>query len=437
MHNAPQHIVRRPGRYRQLIAFLLVLMPVVAASANPKVANDSAASMRLAAQRNCAAISSRVDAVAGGGPLLLRSYDDPEGKEFSSEPALTTAAFSYDNALAVIALVACAKPAQAKRVGEGLLAAVNAENEGKPVRLRNTYRAGAVDRVPLPNGWWNAAQGRWIEDPYQMGSATGNVAWVALALLTLADRNDDPRWRRAAEKLATWAIENTRDAQGVGGFSGGVHGFDVGPQKLAWKSTEHNIDLAALFDRLARSDSSNRWRAQEQAARRFVDAQWDAASGHFLTGTLPDGQTPNRATSGLDAQFWPLLLPRAPREWRRALDSAERVHGVDGGFDFNDDRDGIWSEGTAQASLAYAVVGYDEKAARALLRIAFDADAGGYLFATDRPRITTGLAIGPDSTSADFYYYRRPHLGATAWAAIAALRWNPFTAGPIAQSAKR
>lgn len=50
------------------------------------------------------------------------------------------------------------------------------------------------------------------------------------------------------------------------------------------------------------------------------------------------------------------------------------------------------------------------------------------MFATREPRITTGLAIGPASTSADAYYYRRPHLGATAWAALAALQRNPFRA---------
>jgi hypothetical protein len=54
----------------------------------------------------------------------------------------------------------------------------------------------------------------------------------------------------------------------------------------------------------------------------------------------------------------------------------------------------------------------------------------GYVYATREPRITTGLALSADSTSADFYYYRRPHLGATAWAALAGLGRNPFAAPP-------
>jgi hypothetical protein len=35
--------------------------------------------------------------------------------------------------------------------------------------------------------------------------------------------------------------------------------------------------------------------------------------------------------------------------------------------------------------------------------------------------------LSPISTTDDFYYYRQPHLGATAWAALAATAWNPFT----------
>ena len=63
--------------------------------------------------------------------------------------------------------------------------------------------------------------------------------------------------------------------------------------------------------------------------------------------------------------------------------------------------------------------------------VAHDVSPGGYLWATRQPRITTGLALGPDSATDDFHYYR-PHLGATAWAALAALGWNPFTGRRLA-----
>ena len=51
------------------------------------------------------------------------------------------------------------------------------------------------------------------------------------------------------------------------------------------------------------------------------------------------------------------------------------------------------------------------------------------LFATPEKRIQTGLSIGPDSKTEDFYYFHLPHLGATAWAVLAATGWNQFQPG--------
>lgn len=369
----------------------------------------------------CESLKNRTIAISAEKPLLLRSYDHERGVGESDEPTLRTAAFTYDNALGVIALLACDRPVEAARIGEALRLAAT-----KDSRLRNTYRAREVGDKPLPNGWWDAKQNRWVEDAYQMGTATGNVAWTGLALLALHDATKEPKWRDAAAKLAQWVADNTRDTRGAGGFSGGVIGFDAQPQKLSWKSTEHNIDLVALFDGLARSGAPGAWMSQAEHARRFVSAQWDAASGHFWVGTLPDGVTPNRDASGLDAQLWAQLLPNAPREWRRAIAYVEHAHAVPGGFDFNADRDGLWLEGTAQAALVYRVLGREDDAKKLFVTIAGQRGAEGYLYATREPRITTGLAVGADSASADFYYYRRPHLAATAWAVLATLKCNPF-----------
>jgi hypothetical protein len=409
---------------KRLIVALAALLCLTAASPSatqrkPGASPDAIAS-KVASQA-CTAMKNRVDAIPGKAPVLLRSYDDAEGAGKIDMPALRTAAFTYDNALAVIALLACGHRAEATRIGAALERAATQDS-----RVRNTYRAGAVDDKVLPNGWWDATQNRWVEDAYQSGTATGNVAWAALALLALHDATTDAHWRDAAAKLATWGVANTRDPSADGGFSGGIDGFDAAPVKLGWKSSEHAIDLIAVFGRLADAKAAGDWREQAAHARRFLDTQWDEASGHFLIGTLPDGHTPNRVTSALDVQWWSQLLPNAPKNWRRAIRYAERVHAVGAGFDFNDDRDGEWLEGTAQAALAYRAAGETAAAQRCLAEVAAQFSAGGYVFATREPRITTGLAIGSASTSADAYYYRRPHLGATAWSALAALDRNPF-----------
>ncbi|HEU0276775.1 MAG TPA: hypothetical protein VFQ95_02995 [Rhodanobacteraceae bacterium] len=368
------------------------------------------------AQRACAAIAGRVGA-ASGPPVFLVSYTS-EGA--TSQPALKTAAFTYDNALAVIALIACGRVPQAVRVGEALRKAAL----GGP-RLLNAYRAGVVEGQPLPNGWWDAKANQWAEDPYQMGTATGNVAWAGLALLALDRATGDRRWRDAAERLALWIVDNAWDASGTPGFTGGVEGFDPHPQKLRWKSTEHNVDAAALLAWLARGSSSNRWSQPAREAMHFVATQWDATTGRFLVGTLPDGRE-NTGTSAIDVQMWAQLLPGARPDWRRALAYAQAHFAVDGGFDFNTDRDGVWLEGTAQAALVYGTLGNTARADALFRTIDAEFSPGGYVYATREARITTGLALSPQSTTADFYYYHWPHLAPTAWAVLAAKAWNPF-----------
>lgn len=414
-------------RARGLVAaaVLAAVMPF-AASANP--AQDVAA-------RGCAAIADRVTRHAGGGPLFLRSWETAEGAPLD-EPALRDAAFTYDNALAAIALLACGRPAEARRVGDALRLAVTRDRHWTDGRPRNAYRAGPVPAgtAPLPPGWWNGGANRWEEDAYLVGTATGNVAWAALALLALHDATGEASYLDAAKRALGWVLDATR-AGDPAVFQGGYHGHEPVPVRLTWAATEHATDLVPAFARLHRLTGDARWSTAAGQARAFLDRMWDAAEGRFLIGLLPDG-APNRAGSGLDAQLWPLLAvpdhpPEGPADWRRALDFIDRAHGVDGGYDFDADRDGLWVEGTAQAALTFRAVGRPERAAALLAAVATEWSPGGLLFATRADSITTGLAIGPDSATADFLYHRRPHLGATAWAVLAALGWNPFTGARV------
>jgi len=359
-----------------------------------------------------------VAAEPGQGPVLLRSYD-----EVSAQPALANAAFTYDNAVATIALVACGRVEEARRIGAGLALAARRDPAG---RLRNAYRGGVQPDPPPPHGWWDAGQARWVEDSYQVGSASGVVAWAGLALLTLGGD-----FREAAAILGHWLVAETRDSRGAGGFSGGLDGQGAGERRLTWKAAEHQVDLIALFAGLTRSGVPGPWPAAEAEARRMLESLWQAQDGHFLVGTLEDGITPNRTNSGLDAQLWPLLLPGAKPEWRRALAYAERAHGVAGGFSFAADRAGVWTEGTAQALLAYRFVGQLAQVRALQATLAQQVSPSGYLWATPEARLPTGLAIGPASREADFFYFHWPHLGATAWAALAEQGWNPFTGSRI------
>jgi hypothetical protein len=411
---------------RRRVAHGLLLCSIGWASA--AAADDSAPKLAAA---TCGALRDRVDVVTGAEPVFLRSYDAASGSGPGAEPALN-GAFTYDNALAAIALRACGEIPEARRIADALWLAAGSDRSTAPGRLRNAYRPGPVSGTPVPPmGWWDASQGRWSEDPYQVGSATGNLAWGALALLTVGEATQDPRYAAGAATIARWVIEHAADDKKPAGFTGGIYGYDDQPERLGWKSTEHNTDLTAMFDWLARLQPEAGWDAPAAIARGFVVAQWDAKRRRFRVGTLPDGATPNVKNSGIDSELWPLLLDRAAPEWKATLADVESRFAVGDGFDFNDDRDGIWAEGTAQAALVYRARGLAAEADRRIAWLAGDISPGGFLWATEQPRITTGLALSPQSTKDDFYYYRLPHLGATAWAALAATGWNPFTGARV------
>jgi hypothetical protein len=411
-----------------IISVFLFSLCLLAGSA--AAAENSAA--QQVATRACGSLLARVNAIPGTAPIFLQSYDNSTGAGGESRPTLL-GAYTYDNALAVIALVACGHHEASLRIANALLAASEGDRSGALGRIRNAYRPGPVTEMPVPPmGWWSDEESRWVEDPYQVGSASGNVAWAALALLTVAGDVPNDRYRAAAARLARWVATTTLDPHQPAGFTGGIYGYDDTSQRLTWKSTEHNADLAAVFDWLSRLEP-NDWQTDAQTARAFVATQWDDASGHFWVGTTPDGVTPNRLNAGLDAQLWPLLLRDAPKTWEASIRYVERSHGVSGGFDFNDDRDGIWWEGTAQAALAYRALGRAQDADQLLSEINGEFSPGGFVWASSQLRLTTGLALSPASTIDDFYYYRLPHLAATAWAALAATGWNPFT-GAIVSS---
>lgn len=366
-----------------------------------------------------------------GAALFLPSYPDaPPGP-------LKQAAFVYDNAVAAIALVACGQPAQARRIGDALLLALDHDRHWHDGRLRNGYAAGNVSAAPLKlAGWWDSKAQRWLEDDYQAGSDSGNLAWAMLALLTLdqsraSDRQASAdRYLRGAARIARW-LEPLRDRRGAGGFTGGSFGSEAAPRPLLWKSTEHNVDLAAAFARLTAAGGDAHWLALSSAAAIFVDAMWDAPRGAFAAGTAQDGVTPNPLLA-LDAQLWPLMaLPGAIARHGEVLTRGmQRLRmEIDGtpGYAYSEAGGGLWTEGTAQVMLFERLSGRD--AARASLAAIETARLpdGGY-YATTAAALPTGFMLDTDPTQPRAYLHLE-HLGAAAWVALAEQGFDPFTGG--------
>ena len=403
------------------------LTRAIAASV-PAFAAD--ASRQQLAASTCAALDSAARAIPGNGPMLLPSYPTLE-QDSDAIRALENVAFVYDNALAGIALIACGEPAQARRIADALLLAAAHDPSFKDGRLRNAYRSGAVDggKVELP-GYWQTRGNYWSQDPYQTGTATGNVAWAALLLLNVYDSTHDHRYLDGTVAQLHWIQAHTTGGNPPA-YEGGLFGYDNAQRAQHWKATEHNIDVYAAATWAARESGDASLSQQARLAGSFVNAMWDNTQHRFLVGTLDDGKTLSRDKSGLDAQAWPLLAFHPhPAEWNRAWDWIDTQHRSGEGYGYRRQPDGVWTEGTAQVAAAMQASGKPVPDTLWQLLAAQRGD-GGMLYATPQQRIGTDFAIGPTSTHADFFYYHYPHLGATAWTALAAKGWNPFTGHPI------
>lgn len=413
----------RISRLRKLLLPLLLLCNLGAVA--PARADDAS---RIALA--CDACNGLLRHMTGepGTPFFFRSFEPANGGT-ALHPALENVAFTYDNALAMMALYGCGRAAEARRVADALVVAVQSDRFFHDGRLRNAYRSGPValqdGAITLP-GYWDAAQNKWIEDGYQVGSAVGSTVWGALALLAAFERTNEPVFLDNARQVMLWTSRENSDPANPG-FFGGTFGHEPTPQKLTWKSTEHNTDVFAASTWLAALDPEGEWNADADHAQAFVEKMWDDGEGRLFVGSVPDSMRPNTATSGLDALLWPLIaVPALKERADRVLDWTERHHGVPGGFDFNDDRDGAWLEGTAQAALVYRLLGHAEKAEPLFETLRKGLGTTGLVYATLKEEITTSLQVGPASEPGDFKYYRLPHVGATGWTVLSALDWNPF-----------
>ena len=377
----------------------------------------------------CAALANAVASQAasskeGSKAGFVRSYE--HGEFESVLPAvIASTAFVYDNALAAIALVACGNVADATVIGNALSQAVRNDRTFPDGRIRNAYRPGPVGEGPPPlPGWWDDNKNLWAEDAAQDGTSTGNVAWAALALLTLHEATGQPSFLADAGRLIDWVIATVASGDG---FRGGFYGYDAQQVKLTWISTEHNVDVYAAAAWLFRLTGNRKYADAAAQARHLLERAF--AGDRFLLGTKPDGSLDDPGVLALDVQLWPwMAVADAPAEWRSALNFAATHLAVGDGFDFNGDRDGVWVEGTAQAALAYRIAGDALRSGQILDTLRGDQARSGLLNAARSGRVSTGISTDPTGrTKSDFFYSRRPHLGATAWAIFAATAWNPFT----------
>jgi hypothetical protein len=386
-------------------------------------------------------------------PRFVQSYvaDD------CAAGGMPDAAQVYDQALVLLAFLARGQPddlGRANLIAQALVEAQQSDRTFKDGRLRNAYASGELidphsNTTRLP-GAFDPTANKFLEDENAAGSDTGNMAWAALALVQahalLPERAGDP-YLNAALSLARWIVNNTRIDDALGGFAAGVQGFEraagdpEGQQRKMYRSTEHNIDLSALFNRLANTAGAGTpdgryWTEQAAHARLFVEKMRNEQAGaqYFWTGTT-GGTAINTSVIPLDVQTWAVLHTREPARYSAALDWA-LGHCNDNdsrdAFGFNcNGGDGIWWEGTAQVAAALRWLGRSQDATPVLARLQQaqlkDSAAAGALPAASRCGLPTGFNLPYRSgKTIPWLYPNLPHIGATAWFIFAELGGNPY-----------
>ncbi|MFJ6388248.1 Tat pathway signal sequence domain protein [Streptomyces sp. NPDC091972] len=423
-------------------------------------AGPQGASATSAPRRARAFLAAAMDAYPDHGTIrLTQSYTDQAG--------LFSTAFTYDNALAILAhLTSPGGRSRAVALGDALLYAQAHDPVHDDGRLRQAYNVGPYtfyDGSPQPDGFVRADGTANVGTQFGFtGTAVGDMAWAGIALTALAARTGERRFLTGASRIGEWIERVGRTDEPLGGYKFGVDGAG---NRLPFTSTEHNTDLVALFGRLARLTGDRVWRERRARARAFVEKMWEPSGGFFYTGTN-DGVTINRSPVPEDTQTWTHLALGSPAhsrslDWAAAelavLDTADRPNSTvptgqsyegvtfssasllaNEGAPIADgqprpDRNGVWFEGTAHLALALRHRGHpgDEKRARRLLgsvERAQDHLGGAQTVGGRALPARSGVvsASSPLDTGFGFGYYPYRHTGATAWYLLATARANPL-----------
>jgi hypothetical protein len=359
-------------------------------------------------------LADMMDLYASGGALrLVQSYVPTKATGGGDT------SYIYDDAVVTIALLARHKGDDVSRaivLGDSLIAAQAHDPLGDG-RVRDAYHAKNLLKA---NGKPNIAAGG-------AGSHTGNMAWTGLALMQLYHATGHKRFLTAAESTAQFVQDTAFDARGAGGYTGG---FASDQEKITYKSTEHNIDLYALFSLLARDTKDRSWKADAIHALDFIDAMWNAPAGDFYIGTGDDGVTINTGDPAPeDIQTWSYLATHLSKfeasiDW--ALSNLSTTRGKFAGLSYSTiDRSGAWFEGTGHAAAALVARGHAGDAAKAAQLLA-DIEAGQMSAPNADGRGIDAASKNGLKTGEGGAYNAALHTGATAWYALAKRHANPF-----------
>lgn len=398
-------------------------------------------------------LTQMMDAYAQGATTRLsQSYADQiAGGTFFST------AFVYDNALLTCAWLARGDVTRAMIVGDALLEAQNTDPAADG-RFRQAYLAGSPD-----------SNGAFVTPglSFFQGSAVGDVAWAGIALAQLYARTRLQKYLDGALLAANFIENTTRDNANIppGGYF-----FGNGQSN---KSTEHNIDVYALFTMLAHLSGDSVWLERAAFAKAFVVAMFDQPSGHFWTGTS-DPVNIFFNNSPEDVQTWSYLAFQDPNfaislDWVKTnLATTDTTFAFNNGWgvfgslrlrvsgmtyaslsklgtvlgDNTVDADAVWLEGTSHLIAALLLRRLPEKndipsfhgdvdlAATLLENVQVAQNSSGANQTVNGQPLIVGQGLTASTsilnTGFGFNFFPFHHIGATSWYVMAAQGANPL-----------
>jgi hypothetical protein len=235
-------------------------------------------------------------------PRFLRSYTTLDlqpnpfdaNKDDDIDLVMRNAASTYDNALAVLALLAEGSEdslRRAKLIGDAFVYASENDRFFDDGRMRSFYMAGDVS---LPPGW--EPNGRigtapvpgyyWEPDQmyYEVGQEavdTGNNAWAMIALQALYQRTGDQDYLDTALRIGEFIRQFRQDTGTYRGFRGGIDEPEGTPVLRQWASTEHNLDVYAAASVMYDITGDVAWMNDSEHAWEFVESMWFNAGNEF------------------------------------------------------------------------------------------------------------------------------------------------------------
>lgn len=233
----------------------------------------------------------------------------------------------------------------------------------------------------------------------------GNTAWLLQALNVYQKLKSSNRYFDTQKQLADFLL--TLQDPSDGGLRGSA--FDY------WKSTEHNIISYAALRNFGRLNAIQKYINKAARVKNFLISQsiWNGA--YFNRGR----NDPERV---IDAQSLGVLLLgsnySSSLSWAEANLRVSRPFGAKTimGFDFDDNLDTIWTEGTLQMALAFYRAGDLTKASY------YYAEALKLLQKNGSELLTTNIGTaGPDWTLEVWQA-----IAPTSWLIFYCLKFSPL-----------